>query len=153
MGNFEGGYKPPVKLRPEEYRARFLSKDRELLQRLPVRTTEDGDRYVIEIDTDRGLKTVDWYTESGDWKVRNGRGEGQGIYKMARYFQLIPRREREEYKPPSEPKQYSREHRGEGYVSRRPENFGNVDESSSYNRYESRRQHDRRDDRHRGDWD
>ena len=77
-----------------------VPKDKELLATLPnivsVKEESDGaagERFVIMVNTNYGTKTVDWWTATGKWKVRKGKGEGVGIYKMARYFQLIPRKE------------------------------------------------------------
>jgi hypothetical protein len=50
-----------------------------------------GDKYVIEVMNERGARVIDWWTATGRWKVRSGKGEGSGLYRFARYFQLIPK--------------------------------------------------------------
>lgn len=72
-------------------------RDKELLNKLALRFEVEtdgagGERYVIYIETDRGTRTIDWWVATGLWKVRKGRAEGYGIYRLARYFQLIPKK-------------------------------------------------------------
>ncbi len=75
-------------------------KDKELLASLRnthIEKIEDdgagGEKYVIEVLTERGARMVDWWTATGLWKIRSGKAEGRGIYSMGRYFQLIPKKE------------------------------------------------------------
>lgn len=75
-----------------------LPKEKELVRKLPgvavISVIDDGsggEKYVLDIKTERGARVVDWWTSTGLWKVRKGRGEGVGIYRLARYFQLIPK--------------------------------------------------------------
>lgn len=64
----------------------------EFLKTLPLEWTEikDGNQrsFTLVITTDRGTRTVDYYPATGAWKVRDGKGEGFGIPKMARYFHI-----------------------------------------------------------------
>lgn len=53
-----------------------------------------GEKYVIEVFTAQGYKTVEWWTATGKWAVRKGKGKGKGLYSMARYFHLIERVEK-----------------------------------------------------------
>lgn len=50
----------------------------------------DGKKYTILVLSDRGHRTVEWWTKTGLWKVVRGRAEGYGLYRMARYFQIVP---------------------------------------------------------------
>jgi hypothetical protein len=65
----------------------------EYMKTLPLKweekTSEDGERmFELTISTDRGDRTVDYFPSTGAWKVRNGKAEGLGIPRMARYFQI-----------------------------------------------------------------
>lgn len=77
------------------YQENTNPKDKELLATLRntklLRIEDDGsggEKYVIEIFTDRGVRTIDWWTSTGLWRVRKGRGEGRGIYRLSKYFKL-----------------------------------------------------------------
>lgn len=79
------------KARQEEW----VPKDKALLARLKgvvvLKIENDGsggEKYVINVNTERGDRLVDWWTSTGRWKVRKGTGEGVGLYRMARYFRL-----------------------------------------------------------------
>jgi len=76
--------------RKAHYTKNIMSNDLDLLKSLPVKLTllPDANRYVIELHTDRGLRTVDYWPSSGTWKVRNGIGQGKGIDKFINYFKL-----------------------------------------------------------------
>ena len=64
----------------------------EFMKTLPLKwieKNEQGERtFELEISTDRGVRTVDYYFATGLWKVRDGKGEGYGIPRMARYFNI-----------------------------------------------------------------
>lgn len=61
----------------------------EFMKSLPLKwkQLQDGN-YELIITTDRGERVVDYTCSTGQWKVRNGKGEGFGIPKMARYFHI-----------------------------------------------------------------
>lgn len=72
----------------------------EMLKSLPgvvvLKIESDGDaaeKYVLDIQTDRGNRVVEWWTATSKWRIRGGRAQGVGIYRMARYFNLVPRTE------------------------------------------------------------
>lgn len=61
----------------------------EFMKTLPLKWTKLGDgNYELVITSDRGERVVDYTVSTGFWKVRNGKGEGFGIPKMARYFHI-----------------------------------------------------------------
>lgn len=102
MGDYWNDVKECRKEEKERYKLNYMKRDIEFLKNLMMQdrlayTVEDdgsgGDKYKIMIHGDRGLKTVYWWASTGFWKVVGGRAEGYGIYRMARYFQLIPKRE------------------------------------------------------------
>lgn len=101
MGEYWQGYKEHKKERKEWHQQNTTPKDKEFLTTLTQASVahiaddgSGGEKYVIEILTDRGYRTIDWWTSTGWWKVRGGKGEGNGLYRMARYFKLIPGREK-----------------------------------------------------------
>lgn len=68
----------------------IMENELDLLKSLPVHIKEvkGHNRYVLELHTDRGLRTVDYWPTSGTWKVRNGIGQGKGLRKFINYFKL-----------------------------------------------------------------
>ena len=92
-------YRERKREQKEHHQKNTTPKDKDLLASLEVcqiAKIEDegsvGEKYVIDVTTDMGVRTVDWWVATGLWKVRRGRGEGRGIYSMARYFQIIERK-------------------------------------------------------------
>lgn len=101
MGDFWNDVKEFRKEKKEKYLSNGMIRDKEFLKRLSqeeklaYQILDDGaggEKYKIMIQGDRGLKTVYWYSTTGLWKVVGGKGEGYGIYRMCRYFQIIPKR-------------------------------------------------------------
>lgn len=95
LGDYWRDYREHKKERRDFHQENTTPKDKELLATLPntnvLRIEDDGsggEKYVIEIFTDRGFRTVDWWTSTGLWRVRKGRGEGRGVFRLARYFKL-----------------------------------------------------------------
>lgn len=101
MGEYWQGYKEHKQERKQLYQQNTIPQDKELLNSLAAKGVtwklsvdgSGGDRYVITVPTDRGERVVEWWCSTGLWKVQKGKGEGYGIYRMARYFQLIDRRQ------------------------------------------------------------
>jgi hypothetical protein len=102
MGEFWSDVKDHRRERKEFHQKNTTPKDLDLLKTLPnVNYTvgtdgSGGEKYTISFTTDRGQREVHWWTSTGLWKACNGRGgygkgEGRGLYSMARYFQLIKR--------------------------------------------------------------
>lgn len=88
-------YRQQKRERKEWHQENTLPKEKALIARLKgvtvLRIENDGsggEKYVINVSTERGDRLVDWWTSTGKWKVRKGTGEGVGINKMARYFKL-----------------------------------------------------------------
>lgn len=78
-----------------EKKTRELESEKQLLNSLTdvkVMAVEDdgsgGERYKLLVATDRGHREVLWWTRTGLWKVSRGKGEGYGLYRMTRYFNL-----------------------------------------------------------------
>lgn len=76
------------------YQENTLDKDLELLSKLPVsvKTEDDGAgriRSVIEVQSEKGMRTVDFWHSNGYWKLRRMRGEGFGIDKLAIFFKFV----------------------------------------------------------------
>ncbi|MFI5342839.1 MAG: hypothetical protein ACHQUC_01325 [Chlamydiales bacterium] len=73
-----------------------LSNDRELMESLKeIKVLEmqfdsvtTAQTYVLYVSHRRGTSTVDFNADSREWKARNGRAKGLGIYSMARYYGL-----------------------------------------------------------------
>lgn len=87
--------RPKVDREKREFKP-ALESELELLKtfrRVEFKTEVDAKgevKYIIEVPTDRGIRTVDWWVSTGEWKVRSGRGSGKGMYSLGRYFQIIP---------------------------------------------------------------
>lgn len=95
-GEFWQAYREAKKQKKLWHQENTVPKERELLAKLPytkvVRIDDDGsggEKWVLRIETNRGQRIVDWWLSTGRWKVRQGRGEGVGLYNMGRYFKLI----------------------------------------------------------------
>lgn len=62
----------------DDYQQNKVEKDKELLKSLHPKAAvkkietdgSGGEKYVLEINTDRGFKTVDWWLSTGKWKAR-----------------------------------------------------------------------------------
>lgn len=78
-------------------RFRSIEEEKALLHGLPgcsftaYRDEHGVEKYIIVVDTQRGLRTVEWWPGTSLWKVKRGKGQGYGLYGLARYFQLIPK--------------------------------------------------------------
>ncbi len=96
-----GEYYQRFKQPPLEKQKRHIDEEIKLLERLSMSVSGmhytikhdgvGGERYEIEIATDRGIRFIDWYLSTNTWQVRNRKGNGTGIYSLARYYNLIPR--------------------------------------------------------------
>lgn len=92
-GEYWFKYKQTQRDKKKHYKENILENELDLLKSLPVHIKEikDNNRYVLELHTDRGLRTIDYWPSSGTWKVRNGIGQGKGIQKFINYFKLTPK--------------------------------------------------------------
>lgn len=73
------------------YQANELPRDLELLDQLKGVTYEiknNGEHYILDVQTDRGLKKVDWYPSTGYWKSRIGKAKGARIHNLKKYYRL-----------------------------------------------------------------
>lgn len=100
MGDYWNDIKEYRKEQKDKYQNRYMNRDKDFLKsfmnqdKLAFRIEDDGsggEKYRIEIYTDRGQRTIFWWASTGLWKVVGGKAEGYGIYRLARYFQIIPK--------------------------------------------------------------
>lgn len=88
-------YRQQKRERKEWHQKNTVPKEKELIARLKGVTVlkiendgAGGEKYVLNVNTEWGDRLVEWWTATGKWKVRKGKGEGVGVTKMVRYFRL-----------------------------------------------------------------
>lgn len=51
-------------------------------------TNNEGEHLILEIETDRGLRIVDFWPSTKKWKSRSGKASGYGVRNIISYFKL-----------------------------------------------------------------
>lgn len=101
MGDMYNEWREEKKRQKLEYQKNRQQKDVNFLHelseqnKLAYTVSNDGaggDKYTIAVMGNRGMREANFWSSTGKWKVKGGRAEGYGIYHLARYFNLIPKR-------------------------------------------------------------
>lgn len=90
MGEFYNDVKEAKRERKEGYQKNQMQGDLKWLRSFGFAIEEHngGGHLTITVKTERGERLVDFWPQTGLWKVRDGRAEGRFVRNFVKYFRL-----------------------------------------------------------------